>query len=177
MQITTLFGNIAKIQLNKLCGLENHSHLQRAAMAISFLRVTVNPWWVTPLITSPGFNKPNNFKLLKLSIHRFSTSPCSAVAVADDATTAPVGPAETVLKWEALRKKKVVMRVGYVGSDYRGFCSCYTHICVCCVLFFSFSVSFFLCRTLFSAPCCIAIFGLMGGFLMCGRFANSERST
>ncbi|KAK6122162.1 hypothetical protein DH2020_044090 [Rehmannia glutinosa] len=82
-------------------------------MAVSFLRIPVSPWWLTPLTTNRRFKNLNNYKPLKVIILRFSTSPYAAA-------TTQVSPSETALKWEPFRKKKVVMRVGYVGSDYRG---------------------------------------------------------
>ncbi|KAI3461704.1 hypothetical protein Pfo_018367 [Paulownia fortunei] len=91
------------------------THLQSfTSMAVSFLRIPVSPWWVTPLTTNHRFKNPSNCKPLKVFILRFSTS-CSAAT-----TTTQVSPSETAHKWEPFRKKKVVMRVGYVGSDYRG---------------------------------------------------------
>ncbi|KAL7081940.1 hypothetical protein ACP275_14G069700 [Erythranthe tilingii] len=78
-------------------------------MAVSFLR---SPRWVTP---HRRFKYLTDFKPFKLSILGFSTSSSSAAAPA-----AEVSPSENAVKWEPFRKKKVVMRVGYVGSDYKG---------------------------------------------------------
>ncbi|KAL3850547.1 hypothetical protein ACJIZ3_012429 [Penstemon smallii] len=77
-------------------------------MAASFLRNPNFPRFLTPSTANLHINKS-----LKLILLRFSSSSSSA----DTPVTLPLPPAE---KWEAFRKKKVVMRVGYVGSDYRG---------------------------------------------------------
>ncbi|XVF46144.1 hypothetical protein PTKIN_Ptkin03bG0003200 [Pterospermum kingtungense] len=73
------------------------SHSQPLPMAISCLRVPLTPW----LIKTP---KATPLKLIPLRIF------CSAESsVRDLPTSAPKS------KWEPFRKKKVVMRVGYVG--------------------------------------------------------------
>ncbi|KAL6507011.1 hypothetical protein OROHE_022146 [Orobanche hederae] len=83
-------------------------------MAVSFLRAPVSQWWVTPLRTTSHFNNPNDYKPLQIIAHRSISTPSY------EAATTQVSRSETELKWEPFRKKKVVMRVGYVGSDYRG---------------------------------------------------------
>ncbi|XWS71922.1 hypothetical protein CRYUN_Cryun03dG0180100 [Craigia yunnanensis] len=70
-------------------------------MAIFCLRVPLSPW----LIKSPPL------KLIPLRIL------CTAQPSLDDKEQLLHLPAR---KWEPFRKKKVVMRVGYVGTDYRG---------------------------------------------------------
>ncbi|KAG8371545.1 hypothetical protein BUALT_Bualt13G0099000 [Buddleja alternifolia] len=78
-------------------------------MGVSFLRIPYfNPSWVTPLTTNLHFTKPINY-CKNVIILRFSTSSAAEVPLS-----------ETAQKWEPFRKKKVVMRVGYVGSNYRG---------------------------------------------------------
>ncbi|KZV25771.1 tRNA pseudouridine synthase-like [Dorcoceras hygrometricum] len=65
-------------------------------------------------------NSGNRNKLFKLILLHYSTSSSAATATATATATAPPQLLETtVRKWEPFRKKKVVMRVGYVGSDYR----------------------------------------------------------
>ncbi|XP_078160468.1 pseudouridine synthase family protein [Carex rostrata] len=52
---------------------------------------------------------------------RFWTVQCSSsLASTSDSTSLPTDTSEEGLKWESFRKKKVVMRIGYVGTDYRG---------------------------------------------------------
>ncbi|KAK4412432.1 putative tRNA pseudouridine synthase [Sesamum alatum] len=82
-------------------------------MAVSFLRVPISPWWVTPFTTNFRLKYPSNCKPLKAFVLRLSTSSSTAAAT-------QVTRLEAARKWEPFRKKKVVMRVGYVGSDYRG---------------------------------------------------------
>ncbi|GER48480.1 unnamed protein product [Striga asiatica] len=84
-------------------------------MAFFILRVPSSPWWVTPFMRFRRFESCNNDKSVRIIIHRISYSSCAAAA-----STPQASHSETSLKWEPFRKKKVVMRVGYVGSDYRG---------------------------------------------------------
>ncbi|CAI9107112.1 OLC1v1006400C1 [Oldenlandia corymbosa var. corymbosa] len=86
-------------------------------MAIYYPRPRVGwfPWLATQAPPLHLLNPPN--KPLKLCL-RFSTSAVAdALAVAEEAASPPF---PTGNKWEPFCKKKVVMRVGYVGSDYRG---------------------------------------------------------
>ncbi|KAL0340120.1 UNVERIFIED_CONTAM: putative tRNA pseudouridine synthase [Sesamum radiatum] len=82
-------------------------------MVVSFLRPSISPWWVTPFTTNFRLQNPTNCKPLKACVLRLSSSHSAAAAT-------QVNPLEAARKWEPFRKKKVVMRVGYVGSDYRG---------------------------------------------------------
>ncbi|KAI3760367.1 hypothetical protein L1987_50762 [Smallanthus sonchifolius] len=81
---------------------------------------------------SPLIHTQNSFKLL-FSLPNFQTKStrflCFSSLIPPTATTletlAPPPPSQSVSsttpnKWEPYRKKKVVMRVGYVGTDYRG---------------------------------------------------------
>ncbi|XP_057772530.1 putative tRNA pseudouridine synthase [Salvia miltiorrhiza] len=77
-------------------------------MAVSLLRIPFSPLWITSLLSRGCSRNSYDFKPLRV------TSFSSAAADAE------VGSSETAPKWESIRKKKVVMRVGYVGSDYRG---------------------------------------------------------
>ena len=78
-------------------------------------RWTGFPWLATQ---APALLLFSPYKPLKLCL-RFSTSAAAAddIAVAGDLTPPILYP---INKWEPFCKKKVVMRVGYVGSDYRG---------------------------------------------------------
>ncbi|KAK6271678.1 hypothetical protein POUND7_008761 [Theobroma cacao] len=72
-------------------------------MAISCLRASLAPWLM----------KTRNPPPLKL--------PCPRIQLrflCSSSTAQPLPPASP--KWEPFRKKKVVMRVGYVGTNYRG---------------------------------------------------------
>lgn len=90
-------------------------------MAASSLRLSLSPPWVATRASNVRLS--NTKKPLNLLV-RFSTSSSAVVVSSEPVTDAaseiaalePVSPR----KWEAFRKKKVVMRVGYVGSDYRG---------------------------------------------------------
>ncbi|XP_073291608.1 putative tRNA pseudouridine synthase isoform X1 [Primulina huaijiensis] len=81
-------------------------------MAVSILlRTPIAPCLFTP---AEMVNSSNKNKLFKLIPRYYSASSSAAP------DTAPLQLLETAHKWEPFRKKKVVMRVGYVGSDYRG---------------------------------------------------------
>ncbi|XP_065045296.1 putative tRNA pseudouridine synthase isoform X1 [Musa acuminata AAA Group] len=84
-----------------------------AAAAASSLRVPIYPWLIPNhssrilLTRCPAISLQN-----PLSNPRFSTVLCSS---APDEGGGGEGK-----RWDSFRKKKVVMRVGYVGTDYRG---------------------------------------------------------
>ncbi|XP_051150377.1 putative tRNA pseudouridine synthase [Andrographis paniculata] len=80
-------------------------------MAVSLLRFPSSPSLVSPLTFNFLFRKPKFCKPFQLIVHCISTASAPAVQA---------NPSETAPKWEPFRKKKVVMRVGYVGSNYRG---------------------------------------------------------
>lgn len=81
-------------------------------MAVSnLLRISIAPCLFTPAKIVKSSNKNEIFKII---LRHYSTSSSAA------ADTAPPQLLEKSHKWEPFRKKKVVMRVGYVGSDYRG---------------------------------------------------------
>lgn len=92
---------------------------RRKFMAVSLIRVRfpIFPWLHTPLTTNLRFAIPK--EPLRIILRRVSTlssvEPLGTAAAAEVAT-----PSNTAQKWEPFRKKKVVMRVGYIGSDYRG---------------------------------------------------------
>ncbi|XP_030963687.1 putative tRNA pseudouridine synthase [Quercus lobata] len=69
-------------------------------MALSSLRFPLSP----NLLKTPTFS----FALLRIPILPLTTPYCST------STSTPLK------KWEPFRKKKVVLRIGYVGTDYRG---------------------------------------------------------
>ncbi|KAL2488563.1 putative tRNA pseudouridine synthase [Forsythia ovata] len=86
-------------------------------MAVSLIRVRlpIFPCLAIPLTTNLRYPNPN--EPLRIILRRVSTS-SSAETLA--ATAQVETSSSTAQKWEPFRKKKVVMRVGYVGSDYRG---------------------------------------------------------
>lgn len=90
-------------------------------MAVSLLRVPLSPLWITSLLSRGCSRNSYGFKPLRVTSFSLSTS----------AAAAEVGSWETAQKWESIRKKKVVMRVGYVGSDYRGLLLLILCVCVC----------------------------------------------
>ncbi|KAI3927122.1 hypothetical protein MKX01_029890 [Papaver californicum] len=97
-------------------------------MAISScLRLPLSPSWLirTPSSSSPfQFSVPNyKIKNHRLYLPRFYCYTSSSSS--DQLLEIPPPPPQTIttatgLKWESFRKKKVVMRVGYVGTDYKG---------------------------------------------------------
>lgn len=85
-------------------------------MAISCLRVTLTPWLTkTPKPLPP----PLALKLITLPLRIFCSAQSSA-HVKEQELHLPLSAPKANGKWEPFRKKKVVMRVGYVGTDYRG---------------------------------------------------------
>ncbi|KAI3878433.1 hypothetical protein MKW92_026758 [Papaver armeniacum] len=102
-------------------------------MAISScLRLPLSPSWIirTPSSSTafqfsiPNYNLNNNHRLYLIPRFYCSTSSSLAqlVEIPPPPPPPPSPPAITTtgLKWESFRKKKVVMRVGYVGTDYKG---------------------------------------------------------
>ncbi|XP_022154872.1 putative tRNA pseudouridine synthase isoform X2 [Momordica charantia] len=86
-------------------------------MAVSSLRFPLSPWTKT---SSTCFRLPY--------IAFVSRSPhlrprllccCSSPSASTDASSTRCAP-DQLRTWEAFRKKKVVMRIGYAGTDYRG---------------------------------------------------------
>ncbi|KAH7542797.1 hypothetical protein FEM48_Zijuj02G0113000 [Ziziphus jujuba var. spinosa] len=84
-------------------------------MAISSLRLPLYPWLAKS--SSRGFRIVNPILPLRLQpIYCLSSvSPPSSTSTQQHTVTVTQSQ-----KWETFRKKKVVMRVGYVGTDYRG---------------------------------------------------------
>ncbi|KAL8261895.1 hypothetical protein R6Q59_025944 [Mikania micrantha] len=90
-------------------------------MATSSLRFALSPLIHTQISSKIPFSCPN-FQSKSIRILCFSSIPATATALE---TLAPLPLSQSVNtttenKWEPYRKKKVVMRVGYVGTDYRG---------------------------------------------------------
>ncbi|CAK9162428.1 unnamed protein product [Ilex paraguariensis] len=87
-------------------------------MAISSLRFRLCPWIAktTPTLLFPAANIP-----LRLHCSSPSLQP-TTTTTAQTSAPDPPNPSLNLTsdKWESFRKKKVVMRVGYVGTDYRG---------------------------------------------------------
>nr|GME12988.1 putative tRNA pseudouridine synthase isoform X1 [Ipomoea batatas] len=54
------------------------------------------------------------------SVAPLSLEPCTTAEVVAPPPPSNAPHSISAAKWEPFRKKKVVMRVGYVGSDYRG---------------------------------------------------------
>ncbi|KAK9279260.1 hypothetical protein L1049_012938 [Liquidambar formosana] len=81
-------------------------------MAVSSLRLYLTPWIIANPISTFRIPKPSI--PLRLCI---CSSSSSSVA---QTLTPPSSNQSLDQKWEPFRKKKVVMRVGYVGTDYRG---------------------------------------------------------
>ncbi|KAJ0539320.1 putative mitochondrial tRNA pseudouridine(27/28) synthase [Helianthus annuus] len=84
-------------------------------MAIPSFRFTLSPLIHTQTSSKLLFSL-SNFQTKSLKILCFSSS------IPQTETLAPPTPSQSVtpIRWEPYRKKKVVMRVGYVGTDYKG---------------------------------------------------------
>ncbi|MFS7964671.1 putative tRNA pseudouridine(38-40) synthase, Pseudouridylate synthase [Helianthus anomalus] len=84
-------------------------------MAIPSFRFTLSPLIHTQTSSKLLFSL-SNFQTKSLKILSFSSS------IPQTETLAPPTPSQSVtpIRWEPYRKKKVVMRVGYVGTDYKG---------------------------------------------------------
>ncbi|KAL8129874.1 hypothetical protein V2J09_019029, partial [Rumex salicifolius] len=89
-----------------------------APMAVSSLRIPLTPW-------IPPVCKPSSSLFLRISqktypllVRCFSSSPSPSTLLA--AEPEAVNDHSSHSKWESFRKKKVVMRVGYVGTNYKG---------------------------------------------------------
>lgn len=77
-------------------------------MVISSLRLPFSLWLPKLPIQSFRFSKP----ILPLRLNLIYCS--SSISSSAQQTSTHLD------KWQSVRKKKVVLRVGYVGSDYRG---------------------------------------------------------
>jgi len=113
-----------------------------AKMAASSVRLSlITPWPWRNTRPSPSYyhhyyHNDNNNTTWRFSKRYLVSSPSSTSAApsaphpeipTDLASSSPPPPppppsssSSYPLKWEAFRKKKVVMRVGYVGTNYRG---------------------------------------------------------
>lgn len=87
-------------------------------MSVSSLRLPLSPW-ITKSSSScfrfpyPVF-VPRTPRLRPTLLYCFSSA-----AASTDAFSTQCAP-DQLRKWQAFRKKKVVLRIGYVGTDYRG---------------------------------------------------------
>ncbi|KAL9462651.1 hypothetical protein AB3S75_000620 [Citrus x aurantiifolia] len=93
-------------------------------MAIYPLRLLHSPWSARSITSTPstvGFsNKISPVNLLPLSCYRCPASSSSKSSPSVSHTLTRPTPNSSDDKWEPVRKKKVALRVGYVGTDYRG---------------------------------------------------------
>ncbi|GMH12356.1 hypothetical protein Nepgr_014197 [Nepenthes gracilis] len=92
-------------------------------MAVLCLRIPLTPWNRKSLYSSWS----RRFHSSKMQIPRtiVCLSTCSLSAAAQGLTLSSQSPTSNQpsaasAKWESFRKKKVVMRVGYVGTNYKG---------------------------------------------------------
>ncbi|XP_043687160.1 putative tRNA pseudouridine synthase [Telopea speciosissima] len=81
-------------------------------MAISHLRFPLSPWITNPSLCFTS----SSLKFLKVFCWNLSTSALNL----DVPSTSNQEIQVSGKRWDSFRKKKVVMRVGYVGTDYRG---------------------------------------------------------
>ncbi|KAJ4764266.1 tRNA pseudouridine synthase [Rhynchospora pubera] len=88
--------------------------------ALSSLRLPISPF-LLPKPCSSHLLSLASTSLFLVSKPRFFTVLCSSsLALTSDSSSLPTSNDQEGLRWEPFRKKKVVMRVGYVGTDYRG---------------------------------------------------------
>uniref|UniRef100_A0A0A0LVB6 Uncharacterized protein n=1 Tax=Cucumis sativus TaxID=3659 RepID=A0A0A0LVB6_CUCSA len=87
-------------------------------MSVSSLRLPLSPWITKASSSCFRFPDPvfvsRTPPLRPALLHFFSSSTAST-----DAFSTRCAP-DQLRKWQAFRKKKVVLRIGYVGTDYRG---------------------------------------------------------
>jgi len=124
-------------------------------MAISSLRFPLSPWLLlkTPKL-KPSFRF--SFPILPSSRHTqllllcsYSQSPPSISPPLTDSNSNQ----SLHSKWESIRKKKVALRVGYVGTDYRGlFPETIFSFLVIFLIFLAF-YCFFMCIFCFFKDC------------------------
>ncbi|XP_058074946.1 putative tRNA pseudouridine synthase [Magnolia sinica] len=79
--------------------------------AVAFLRLPLSPLLANPTSLF-SFSNPNSLRVFCCCCSPSPSLSSDLLPSSDIDTNAD--------KWESFRKKKVVMRVGYVGSDYRG---------------------------------------------------------
>ncbi|XP_010521997.1 PREDICTED: putative tRNA pseudouridine synthase [Tarenaya hassleriana] len=87
-------------------------------MAVSSLRLAVPPWafgYTTRLFGFPVLVSPTGVRCSSSAAESLLSTSCSGEPSSSNQTVHFLAD-----KWESFRKKKVVMRVGYVGTDYRG---------------------------------------------------------
>ncbi|XP_022964935.1 putative tRNA pseudouridine synthase [Cucurbita moschata] len=87
-------------------------------MAVSSLRFPLSPWANKTSFPCFRFPYPNFVSWTSRLSPRLLCCSSSSTA-STDALSTQCAP-DQLRKWEAFRKKKVVMRIGYVGTDYRG---------------------------------------------------------
>ncbi|PIA58062.1 hypothetical protein AQUCO_00500175v1 [Aquilegia coerulea] len=88
-------------------------------MTVSSLRFSLSPWIKNPSFKSPFITTTKKSLIITCINLRRSSSSSSTSSPSLEKLKEQVeeGNGE---RWEPYRKKKVVMRVGYVGSNYRG---------------------------------------------------------
>ncbi|GFY99358.1 pseudouridine synthase family protein [Actinidia rufa] len=87
-------------------------------MAAAYLRFPLSNWSASPA-SSLRFSNPRTLRLLCFSDSSSFPSPSSTATQSPPPPPSDLSVHRTGEKWESFRKKKVVMRVGYVGTDYR----------------------------------------------------------
>ncbi|KAJ9565248.1 hypothetical protein OSB04_001214 [Centaurea solstitialis] len=88
-------------------------------MATSSFRLAVSPLIHSHNSSSKLLFSIPNYKATSIRILCFSSS-SSPLTTTLETLAPPPPPDHSGNKWEPFRKKKVVMRIGYVGTDYRG---------------------------------------------------------
>lgn len=86
--------------------------------AVSCLRSPFHPWLSNPNCRFP-LSSPN-FSLRVLCFRTSSSSSSDLPSSSSSSSSSDQSFEINGERWESFRKKKVVMRVGYVGTDYRG---------------------------------------------------------
>uniref|UniRef100_A0ACD5WVY2 Uncharacterized protein n=1 Tax=Avena sativa TaxID=4498 RepID=A0ACD5WVY2_AVESA len=98
-------------------------------MTAAAAAATMSSWLLRRPFSSTVFARCANPRLLRTTIcfSHSTSAPATALAPASLPPNTPSPPSTTCsgdggvgMRWESTRKKRVVLRIGYVGSEYRG---------------------------------------------------------
>ncbi|VAH90772.1 unnamed protein product [Triticum turgidum subsp. durum] len=96
-------------------------------MAAAAAAATTSSWLLWRPFSSTIFTRCTNPRFLRTTLCFSHSASAPALGAASLQPTPPPAPPTTCssdggggMRWESTRKKRVVLRVGYVGSEYRG---------------------------------------------------------